>query len=132
MALCTPYPFGFPPWAEVGYVSAHRITYSSVEEGRPEVYVRPFPNVDDDRVKVSQNGGFSPRWGPNSDELFYQTYRDEYREPGIVTIMMVPIDAEPALSPGSPVPLFSGPYRAGNLETQTLSPTMFIQTVSGS
>ena len=51
------------------------VAYASDEEGQDEVYVRPFPNVDDDRAKVSQDGGFVPRWGPNSDELFYQAYQ---------------------------------------------------------
>ena len=80
-----------------------------------EVYVRPFPNVEDDRAKVSQDGGFSPRWGPNSDELFYQAFQGRDRESGTVTMMMAPIDTEPRLSPRNSIPLFSGPYRAGEL-----------------
>ena len=89
------------------------VAYTSDEEGQDEVYVRPFPNVEDGREKVSQDGGFVPRWGPNSDELFYQAYQGTDRESGWVTMMMAPINTEPRLRPGTPVALFSGPYRAG-------------------
>ena len=51
------------------------LVYGSDEEGQAEIYVRPFPNVNDDRVKVSQDGGFAPRWGPDSREIIYQSYQ---------------------------------------------------------
>jgi serine/threonine-protein kinase len=91
------------------------IAYTSDEEGQDEVYVRPFPNVEDGRAKVSQDGGFVPRWGPNSDELFFQAYQGADRESGTVTMMMAPIETEPRLRAGNPVALFTGPYRAGEL-----------------
>jgi serine/threonine-protein kinase len=89
------------------------IAYASDEEGQNEIYVQPFPNVNDDRVKVSRDGGFSPRWGANSDELFYQAYQGADGESGTVTMMMAPIETESRLSPGNPVVLFSGPYVPG-------------------
>ena len=91
------------------------IAYGSDEKGQDEVYVRPFPNVDDDRAKVSQDGGFVPRWGPSSNELFYQAFQGADRESGTVTMMVVPIETEPRLRPGTPVTLFTGRYRAGEL-----------------
>ena len=33
------------------------IAYTSNEDGQDDIYVRPFPNVDDDRQKISQDGG---------------------------------------------------------------------------
>ena len=36
-----------------------------------EVYVRPFPNVEEGRVLVSQGGGNGLVWGPDENELFY-------------------------------------------------------------
>ena len=36
------------------------IAYESNEEGDFEVYVRPFPNVDDGKRKVSTQGGSPP------------------------------------------------------------------------
>jgi Tol biopolymer transport system component len=91
------------------------VAYTSDEEGQDEVYVRPFPNVEDDRVKVSREGGFSPRWGPNSEELFFQAYQGTDRESGVVTLMAARIETAARLLPGTPGALFSGPYRAGEL-----------------
>ena len=45
--------------------------YSSERSGIREVYVRPFPNADDDRVPVSIGGGSSPVWANLGRELFY-------------------------------------------------------------
>jgi Tol biopolymer transport system component len=39
-----------------------RLAYVSNELGRPEVYVRPFPNVDGGRWQISRNEGREPRW----------------------------------------------------------------------
>ncbi len=47
------------------------IVYQSDESGRDEVYVRPFPNVDEDRRQVSNAGGTQPLWSPDGRELFY-------------------------------------------------------------
>ena len=47
------------------------MAYDSDESGQYETYVRPFPNVDDDRVLVSNAGGLEPLWSPAGRELFY-------------------------------------------------------------
>ena len=47
------------------------MAYDSDESGRYEIYVRPFPNVDDDRVLVSNAGGLEPLWSRDGRELFY-------------------------------------------------------------
>jgi Tol biopolymer transport system component/tRNA A-37 threonylcarbamoyl transferase component Bud32 len=47
------------------------LAYQSDETGRFEIYVRPYPNVDQGRWLVSAAGGTSPRWDPNGRELFY-------------------------------------------------------------
>ncbi len=51
------------------------MAYESDESGgRFEVFVRPFPNVQDARVQVSTAGGRYARWGrPGTNELFYVT-----------------------------------------------------------
>ena len=41
------------------------IAYMSNESGRFEVYVRPFPTVDDGRWLISREGGVSPAWAPH-------------------------------------------------------------------
>jgi Tol biopolymer transport system component len=48
------------------------LAYVSNESGRPEVYVRPFPNVESGRWQVSRNGGSAPLWAHNGRELFFR------------------------------------------------------------
>lgn len=47
------------------------MAYQSNESGSFEIYVRPFPNVNDDRVQVSNAGGEKPLWSRDGRELFY-------------------------------------------------------------
>ncbi len=89
------------------------LAYVSNESGQNEVWVRPFPNVNDGRWPISNGLGVSPRWGPDSRELFYLT-REGPADP--VTMMAVANDTEPTFRPGAPVALFEGPYRLGSLD----------------
>jgi serine/threonine-protein kinase len=47
------------------------LAYESDDTGTNEIYVRPFPNVDDGRFPVSQRGGTMPKWAHGSNELFF-------------------------------------------------------------
>jgi serine/threonine-protein kinase len=47
--------------------------YSSNETGGPQIYVRPFPNVDEGRWQVSDGPGAAPVWARGGKELFYAT-----------------------------------------------------------
>jgi serine/threonine-protein kinase len=47
------------------------IVYQSDESGRDEIYVRPFPRVDDGWSQVSTAGGTAPAWGRTGREIFY-------------------------------------------------------------
>jgi serine/threonine-protein kinase len=47
------------------------IAYVSLESGREEVYVRPFPGVTRARWQVSSSGGSSPVWAHSGRELIY-------------------------------------------------------------
>jgi Tol biopolymer transport system component len=48
------------------------LAYTSFETGAPQVYVRPFPDVDQGRWQVSAgDGGSAPRWSHSGTELFY-------------------------------------------------------------
>jgi serine/threonine-protein kinase len=49
----------------------HWLAYQSDESGQDQVYVRPFPKVNDSRVQVSRDGGTKPVWSPRGGELFY-------------------------------------------------------------
>ncbi len=77
------------------------IAYVSDETGRPEVYVRPFPNVDAGKWQVSTRGGQGPRWAQSGRELFYI---DDSR-----SMMSVPVTSGANLTVGAPVKLFSLP-----------------------
>ena len=78
------------------------VAYATAESGQFEVFVSPFPNVGQGRWKVSQDGGLSPRWGPDSRELFYQTNDG--------AIMMATNVTEPTFAPGIPIRLVEGRY----------------------
>jgi serine/threonine-protein kinase len=47
------------------------LAYSSSESGRPEVYLRPYPDVESMKVQLSTDGGRRPKWNRLGDELFY-------------------------------------------------------------
>ncbi|TDI48418.1 MAG: hypothetical protein E2P02_00600 [Acidobacteria bacterium] len=48
------------------------LAYQSNESGRHEIYVRPFPAVEDGRWQISASGGTQPLWAPDGQELFYR------------------------------------------------------------
>ena len=95
------------------------MAYATDESGQHEVFVTPFPNVEDRRWPISRNGGFAPQWGPDSSELFFQTSDG--------TIMVVPNETEPTFSPGLPIPVVDGPYVVG----QPTSPRAFDVSLDG-
>jgi serine/threonine-protein kinase len=47
------------------------IAYHSDETGRPEVFVRPFPNTNSAKEQISTDGGRAPLWSRDGRELFY-------------------------------------------------------------
>ena len=47
------------------------LAYASDETGRDEIYLRPFPDVQSDRIGVSTDGGRQPHWSRDGSELFY-------------------------------------------------------------
>ena len=47
------------------------MAYQSDESGEFEVYVRPFPRVDDNQIPISNDGGIEPLWSRDGRELFY-------------------------------------------------------------
>jgi eukaryotic-like serine/threonine-protein kinase len=49
------------------------LAYTSNESGRNEIYVRPFPAVDQGRWQVSIEGGSEARWSSSGKELFFMS-----------------------------------------------------------
>jgi serine/threonine-protein kinase len=51
------------------------LAYNSDESGRPEVYVRPFPNVGARKWQISTEGGAFPVWTRGGKEIVYMDGR---------------------------------------------------------
>jgi len=75
------------------------LAYESNRSGRFEVYVKPFPNVDDPERKVSADGGFEPSWAHNRQELFYKNGDNE--------LVVVEYETDPSFRPLTENSLFS-------------------------
>jgi serine/threonine-protein kinase len=83
------------------------IAYESDENGRFEVFVRPFPDVDGGKWQISRSGGINSQWGPQGKEIFYL---------GPGTMMAVNVESDSVFSAGIPTVMFSTPeYAIGNL-----------------
>ena len=91
------------------------IVYRSNESGRPEIYVRPFPNVEDGKWMISPDGGNSPVWGPQGREIFYRSLEDG-------AMMAAKIRTEPTFTAEAPVVLFTGNYYRGIDRNYDISP----------
>jgi len=68
------------------------LAYQSTESGRNEVYVRPFPDIEQGRWQVSAGGGRQPLWASNSRELFFVDPESR--------IVAVPVQPGPSFSAG--------------------------------
>jgi serine/threonine-protein kinase len=83
----------------------HWIAYYSNESGQNQVYVRPFPGVDEGRWQISTNGGSRPAWAGNGRELFYLD--------NDTALMAVSVQTAPTFSANNPTKLFDGLWYAG-------------------
>ena len=77
------------------------VAYESDASGQFEVYVQPFPNVDDGKWQISTMSGWQPLWGPGGRELFYRT------EAGV---MSVNVETAGGFTPGTPALVVEGQY----------------------
>ncbi len=83
------------------------LAYHSNISGEFQVYVRPFPNVQDGRSLVSTAGGTRAAWSRNGRELFYLD-----RE-GLLTSVAVPAALGATFTSGPPVKILNRKYYAG-------------------
>jgi serine/threonine-protein kinase len=83
------------------------VAYMSTESGKPEIYVRPFPDVNLGKFKVSTSGGDSPLWSPDGRELFYRSGD---------SVIAVSVQTAPTFKPGKPGILFQGTYVSASLQ----------------
>ena len=80
------------------------LAYQSDASGQHEIYVRPFPNVEDGQWSISSGGGTRPLWSPDGRELFYLTPD--------ARLMAVGVETEPGFAPGNAKEVFAGGYYA--------------------
>jgi serine/threonine-protein kinase len=92
------------------------LAYQSNESGQPEIYVRPFPDVQGGRWQVSRAGGTRPLWARSGRELFYLAPPGQSAGGGAesdVAMMAVPIEPGSVFRALNPTRLFGGPYFTG-------------------
>jgi hypothetical protein len=87
------------------------LAYQSDESGQTEVYVRPFPGVQDGRWQISRAGGTRPRWSTDGRELFF--LGGTAINTGGAPLMGVGTETSPAFRVGNPVQILPGPYFSG-------------------
>jgi eukaryotic-like serine/threonine-protein kinase len=79
------------------------LAYESNESGQFEVFVRPFPAVDEGRWQVSTAGGRRPSWARNGRELFYVA-----PDGAIMGMRIERITGDAPFAAGVPVQLVAG------------------------
>lgn len=79
------------------------LVYSSNASGQTEIFVRPWPNVQDGRWQISNNGGEVPIWSHDGSTIYYV-------QPGSNELMAVAVGAGKEFSADRPksVADFSG------------------------
>jgi serine/threonine-protein kinase len=87
------------------------LAYISNEDGTSNIYVRPFPNVDDAVWQVTTNGGLSPKWSLDGRELFYTSSSGVTDSRVNGHMMVAPVVAGEGFAWGTPRQLFAmAPY----------------------
>ncbi len=107
----TPQPLLRSKFSEIGgrlSPAGPYVAYVSDESGRMEVYVQQYPNAGN-RLKISANGGRTPRWRDDGKELFFLagTTGGPFR-PGVMAVDLK-VSPDGSLSAGVPHKLFDVP-----------------------
>jgi serine/threonine-protein kinase len=98
------------------------LAYQAGVGGPPNVYVRPFPDINGGKWQVSRTAATRPVWSRNGRELFFFSQAGP-RTP--VTVMSVAVDptSTSTFKFGNATALFTGPYfEALNSVTYDVSP----------
>jgi hypothetical protein len=77
------------------------IVYQSDEQGRMDVFVRQFPDVNAGRLQVSAAGGTGALWSRDGREVYYRNLNSE--------MVAVPVTVGTTLRAGEPRVLFEFP-----------------------
>ncbi len=79
------------------------VVYCSMESGRGEVYVQPWPGAGP-KIQISSEGGMDPVWRRDGKEIFYRNNRK---------MMAVAVLTGPPFRAGRPQLLWEGDYMFG-------------------
>ncbi len=107
--LSDPEPLLVTPFQERSPIidpTGTRVAYLSNRTGSYQLYVRSYPDGDQD-IPVSSDGARAPLWNSDGTELFYTNDQ--------ATLMLIDIPAGRTMNPRRPVPLFN--LRELNVET---------------
>ena len=99
---------GTEGWAEVS-PDGRWIVYDSNESGQFEIYVRPYPRVQDGRWRVSATGGREPLWSRDGNELYYRDFNG--------AVMVAAVERGQTLTVRAAVKLFDGSRYVGGGST---------------
>ena len=84
------------------------IAYTSVETGRFEVFVQPFPRTGA-KFQITKQGGGHALWSPDGKELFFDNNQQ---------LFTVSVQTKPTFSTGAPAPLPIRGFIQGNARRQ--------------
>ncbi len=79
------------------------VVYCSMESGKAEIYVQPWPGPGP-QIQISSDGGTDPLWRSDGKEIFYRNGSK---------MMSVPVTIRPAFQAGRPQVLWEGEYTHG-------------------
>jgi serine/threonine-protein kinase len=80
------------------------LAYESNDTSQFQIYVRPYPDVDKERIPVSTTGGRQPHWSRDGRELFYIDGE------GTIVSLRVGAGATWSVRPGTRTPLAANTY----------------------
>jgi serine/threonine-protein kinase len=79
------------------------VVYCSMESGKAEIYVQPWPGPGP-KIQISSDGGMDPVWRPDGKEIFYRSG---------TKMMAVAVSTQPSFQAGRPHVLWEGDYMFG-------------------
>ncbi len=97
------YKSNFPVGAGKFSPDGKWVVYCSLESGKPEVYVQPWPGPGP-RIQISSEGGTDPLWRRDGKEIFYRNASK---------MMAVPVDTQPSFRAERPQLLWEREYMHG-------------------
>ena len=101
-----PHPFaasGFPEGAGKFSPDGRWMVYCSMESGKAEVFVQPWPGPGP-KIQISSEGGMDPVWRRDGKEIFYRNG---------TRMMAVAVGTQPPFRAGRPQQLWEGDYMFG-------------------